>query len=135
MTAAPGVLDTSTVVVADRLAPETLPDEPLITAITLAELSVGPLVSNDETERTRRQMLLQSVEATFEPLPFDVSAARAFAGVASSLRRAGRKTTARAFDALIAATAIANGLPVYTCNPGDFDGIDGLAVVAIPHPG
>lgn len=134
MTATPGVLDTSTVVVADRLAPETLPQEPLITAITLAELSIGPLVTNDETERTQRQMLLQRVESTFEPLPFDTSAARAFAGVASSLRRAGRKTTARTFDALIAATAIANGLAVYTCNPNDFHGIAGLTVVAIPHP-
>jgi predicted nucleic acid-binding protein len=70
----------------------------------------------------------------FEPLPFDATAARAYGRVAASLRRSGRKATARAFDALIAATALANGLDVYTCNPRDFEGIDGLNVVAIPHP-
>ncbi|MDQ3677436.1 MAG: type II toxin-antitoxin system VapC family toxin, partial [Actinomycetota bacterium] len=68
------------------------------------------------------------------PLPFDVPAARAFAGVAASLRSGGRKTAARSYDAMIAATAIASGLPVYTCNPADFAGIDELAVVPVPHP-
>jgi predicted nucleic acid-binding protein len=53
----------------------------------------------------------------------------------SSLRRSGRKTAARAYDAMIAATALANGLPIYTCNPTDFEAIDGLDVVAIPAPG
>jgi predicted nucleic acid-binding protein len=134
--AATGILDTSTLIIVDRLAPGELPTEPIITAITLAELTIGPLVTDDETERTRRQTRLQSAESTFDrPLPFDASAARAFAGVALSLRRAGRKATARSFDALIAATAIANRLPVYTCNPKDFDGIDGLTVVAVPYPG
>lgn len=54
--------------------------------------------------------------------------------VAASLRRAGRKTTARTYDAMIAAVAVANDLPVYTCNPTDFNGIDGLEVVAVPVP-
>lgn len=129
-----GVLDTSTVVLIDRLDPESLPAEPVITAITLAELSVGPLVASDEEERTARQIRLQQVEASFEPLPFDVQAARAFGGVAASLRRSGRKTTARAFDTMIAATAIAKKLPLYTCNQRDFDGIDGLRVEGILHP-
>lgn len=35
---------------------------------------------------------------------------------------------------MIAAIAIANGLPIYTCNPDDFDGIAGLEVVAAPVP-
>lgn len=130
-----GVLDTSTVIQLQRLADSTvLPAEPLITAVTLAELSVGPLVAPDEDERAARQAHLQQAEADFEALPFDVEAARAFGRVAASLRRAGRKTTARAYDAMIAATAVANDLPVYTCNPGDFDGIDGLQVVAVPIP-
>jgi hypothetical protein len=68
------------------------------------------------------------------PLPFDAGAARAFGGVAASLRRSGRKATARAYDAMIAATAVANDLPVYTCNPADFSGIDGLEVVPVPVP-
>lgn len=129
-----GVVDTSTLVLIERLDPESLPAEPVITAVTLAELSVGPLVASDEEERVARQLRLQQTEASFEPLPFDVQSARSFGGVAASLRRSGRKTKSRAFDALIAATAIANDLPVYTCNPRDFDGVDGLRVERIPHP-
>jgi tRNA(fMet)-specific endonuclease VapC len=130
-----GVLDTNALVLIDRLDTAELPDEPVITAITLAELSVGPLVATGHRERAARQARLQETEAAFEPLPFDASAARAFGGVAASLRRSGRKSSARAFDALIAATALANDLPVYTCNPKDFAGIDGLRVEAVPHPG
>lgn len=130
-----GVLDTSTVLLLHRFAdPSALPAEPLITAVTLAELAVGPLVATEEDERVRRQAHLQQAEADFVPLSFDAGAARAFAGVAVSLRRAGRKTAARAYDAMIAATALANGLPIYTCNPDDFIGIDGLEVVAVPVP-
>jgi tRNA(fMet)-specific endonuclease VapC len=129
-----GVLDTNTLVLIDQLQVSELPDEPVITAVTLAELSVGPLVATDDRERAARQARLQQTEAAFEPLPFDASAARAFGAVSASLRRAGRKTNARAFDALIAATAMANGLPVYTCNPKDFVGIEGLRVEAVGHP-
>lgn len=134
-TIAQGILDTSTVTLLQRLTDATaLPAEPLITAITLAELSVGPLLADDEGERVARQAHLQQAEADFDALSFDASAARAFAGVAASLRRSGRKTNARAYDAMIAATALANDLPVYTCNPADFSGIDGLVVVAVPVP-
>jgi tRNA(fMet)-specific endonuclease VapC len=130
-----GVLDTSTLILLPRIDdPESLPVEPLITAITLAELSVGPLVATNEEERVARQAHLQQAEADFDPLPFDSGAARAFGRVAASLRRAGRKPAARAYDALIAATALASRLPVYTCNPDDFSGIDGLDVVAVPIP-
>ena len=112
-----------------------LPAEPLITAVTLAELSVGPLVARDDGERAARQAQLQQAEADFDPIPFDAQAARAFGQVAASLRRTGRKTAARAYDAMIAAIAVAHDLPVYTCNPADFSGIDGLRVVAMPEPG
>lgn len=129
-----GVLDTSTVIVLDRLDPSELPVEPLITAVTLAEISVGPLVADDERERAARQARLQQTESDFDPLPFDVAAARAFGRVAASLRRSGRKTTARSYDAMIAAAALAHDLPVYTCNPSDFAGIDDLQVVAVSVP-
>lgn len=129
-----GVVDTNTLILIDRLQVQDLPAEPVITCVTLAELSVGSLATDDETERAARQARLQEAEAAFEPLSFDASAARAYGRVAASLRRAGRKPTARAFDALIAATAIANDLALYTCNPRDFEGIDGLTVVPIPHP-
>ncbi|MGH9164942.1 MAG: type II toxin-antitoxin system VapC family toxin [Acidimicrobiales bacterium] len=129
-----GVLDTSTLVLIDRLDPDALPAEPVITAVTLAELSVGPLVATSDRERAARQARLQQTEAAFDPLPFDAQAARAFGAVAASLRASGRKSAARAFDAMIAATALAKGLPVYTCNPRDFEGIEGLRVHAIRHP-
>jgi tRNA(fMet)-specific endonuclease VapC len=130
-----GVLDTSTLILLGRISDlETLPDEPLITAVTLAELSVGPLVAATDEERAARQAHLQAAEADFDPLPLDASAARWFGIVAASLRRAGRKPAARTFDAMVAAIALANRLAVYTCNPADFAGIDGLEVVAVPHP-
>ena len=129
-----GILDTNALILLDRLNASELPAEPTISAVSLAELSVGPLATDDPRERAIRQERLQEVEAAFEPLAFDAASARAFGVVASSLRRAGRKPAARAFDALIAATAVANELPVYTCNPRDFDGIEGLRVVAIAHP-
>jgi predicted nucleic acid-binding protein len=129
------VLDTSTVIMLPRITDVALlPAEPLITAVTLAELSVGPLVASTDAERAARQAHLQQAEADFDPLPFDARAARAFGRVAASLRRAGRKASARAYDAMIAATALANSLPVYTCNPGDFAGIEGLDVVPVPVP-
>lgn len=135
-TAPQGLLDTSTVILLARIEdPGALPDEPLISTVTLAELSVGPLVATTDDERAARQAHLQQAEADFDPLPFDADSARAFGQVAASLRRAGRKATARSYDAMIAAIAVANGLPLYTCNPDDFAGIDGLEIASIPHPG
>src|SRR6266566_4485531 len=94
----PGVLDTFTVILLSRLSnPALLPSEPLITAVTLAELSVGPLVARTEQERAARQAHLQQAESDFDPIPFDAAAARAFGQVAASLRRSGRKSTARAY--------------------------------------
>jgi tRNA(fMet)-specific endonuclease VapC len=131
-----GVLDTSTVVLLSRLTDaDQLPVEPAITTITLAELSVGPLVTDDNGERAARQAHLQQAESDFEPLPFDAAAARAFGQVAADLRKAGRTTRARAYDALIAAVAVAEQLPLYTVNPRDFEHISGLEVIPIPHPG
>jgi tRNA(fMet)-specific endonuclease VapC len=131
-----GVLDTSTVIMLSRITePADLPAEPLITAVTLAELTIGPLVATTDSERAARQAHVQQAEADFDPLPYDAPAARTFGRVAASLRQAGRKPSARAYDAMIAATAISRGLPVYTCNPADFTGIDGLTVRAVPVPG
>ncbi|MEO6988948.1 MAG: type II toxin-antitoxin system VapC family toxin, partial [Aquihabitans sp.] len=132
---AQGILDTSTLILLGRITdPDRLPDEPLITAITLAELSVGPLVATTPKEQAARQAHLQQAEADFHPLPFDSAAARAFGQVAASLRRVGRKPAARAYDAMIAAIAVSVDVPVHTCNPSDFAGIDGLEVIDVPHP-
>ena len=130
-----GVLDTSTVVLLERIEdPTSRPPEPLITAVTVAELSVGPLVASDPGEQATRQIRLQQAEADFDPLPFDAAAARAFGRVAASLHRAGRKTGARSYDTMIAAVALANDLPLFTCNPADFEYIDGLDLRSVPHP-
>lgn len=126
-----GLLDTSVIIVLEQIDDAAaLPERPFISSITLAELSVGPLVASDR-ERAARQARLQRTEADFDPLPFDADAARAFGQVAASLRGSGRKTSARTYDAMIAAVAIANGLPLYTCNPRDFAGIAGLCVVSV----
>lgn len=135
MPARHGLVDTSTVILLPAIDDASqLPDEPLISAITLAELSVGPLVATSAEQREARQAHLQQAEADVEPLPFDDAAARAFGQVAASLRRRGRTTAARAHDAMIAAVAIANDLAVHTCNPDDFAGIDGLRVVPVAVP-
>lgn len=127
-----GLLDTSTVILLGRIDdPDALPDELLISAVTIAELSVGPLVASDDSVRAARQAHLQQAEADFEPLTFDGASARAFGQVAAALRAAGRQPAARAYDALIAAIALANDLPVVTANPKDFAGIPGLTVVEV----
>ncbi len=131
-----GILDTSALLNLAVLDPEQLPATPLITAITLAELSVGPHVARTEDERAARQAHLQQAEADFDPIPFDAAAARAFGRVAAALRQAGRKPAARAYDAQIAAIAIAHELPLYTSNPKDFAHIPELDLRAVegrPH--
>lgn len=130
-----GILDTSTVILLPQLSDAArLPASPMITAVTLAELSVGPLVARTDAERAARQAHLQQAEADFDPIPFDAAAARAFGQVAADLRSAGRKSSARAYDALIAAIALAQGLELYTVNRGDFRGINNLELVEVPHP-
>ena len=129
------MLDTSTVILLGQLSdPAELPDQSVISAITLAELSVGSHVANDDAERGARQQHLQQTVANFDVLPFDGDCARAFGAVAAALRTSGRKPAARAYDALIAATAIAHGVPLYTCNPADFTGIPRLELRSVTHP-
>ncbi len=114
--------------------PTVLPNEPLITAMTLAERSVGPLVAHDERERAAWQAHLQQAKADFDQLPFDAAAARAFGQVAASLRHAGRKTAARAYDAMVGSQALAERTARLHGNADNFNEIDGLEVVAVPDP-
>jgi predicted nucleic acid-binding protein len=116
-----GVLDTNAVIRLGEVDPHRLPIESVITTVTLAELTVGPLVADAAADRAARQQHLQQAEADFgDPLPFDAAAARAFGPVATALRAAGMKPAARAFDAMIAAVAVSQGLPLYTFNAKDF---------------
>lgn len=121
-----GLLDTSVLVDHDRIDPARLPGESAIAAISLAELSAGPHATADDAERARRQDRLMWVASTFDPLPFDAAAARAYGLVFAATRRAGRTSRARLADLLIAATALANDLPIYTRNPADFIGLHEL---------
>lgn len=127
-----GLVDTSVVIELGRLDGRELPDEFAVSAITMAELAAGPHATDDRAERARRQDRLQRAEATFSPLPFDDAAARAYGRIYASVRAAGRKARGRrAVDLLIAATALASELPLYTCNPDDFRHLDDLDVVAV----
>jgi predicted nucleic acid-binding protein len=126
-----GLLDTSVVI--DWDDPEvtsSLPDEAAICAITLAELTAGPHLASTGDERARRQARLQQVEATFDPLPFDAAAARSYGQAVAAVAAMGRSHRRRFADLLIAATAHANGLPLYTRNPDDFDGLGSLIEIA-----
>lgn len=121
-----GLLDTSVVIGLGRLTPADLASESFISAVTLAELSVGPLLAVTDAERAARVAVLQATEAMFDPLPFDSQSARTFGRVAAGLHTSGRTVRARAYDALIAATALRHQLPVFTRNPADVEGIAGL---------
>lgn len=130
-----GLVDTSVVIDLESVAPDTLPPEISIAAVTLAELAAGPHATDDPTERARRQERLQRAEATFDAIPFDAGAARAYGRVYAEVAAAGRKARGkRALDVLIAATALAAELPLYTRNPSDFDGLDALIEVAAVQP-
>ena len=124
-----GLLDTSVVIDHDRIDPSLLPDESAIATITLAELAAGPHATDDEEERARRQDRLQWAATTWDPLPFDAEAARVYGRVFSAVRASGRTSRTRMADLLIAATACANGLTVYTRNAQDFVGLQKIITV------
>jgi len=115
-----GLLDTSVLVDHDQVDPARLPDQSAIAAISLAELAAGPHAARDSAERARRQDRLQWAAAAWDAIPFDEAAARSYGRVYAASRAAGRTGRARLADLLIAATAAAHGLPLYTRNPADF---------------
>jgi predicted nucleic acid-binding protein len=118
-----GVLDTSVVIDHDLIDVGLLPDESAITAVTLVELAAGPHATESKDERARRQDRLQWATATWDPLPFDTESARMYGRMFAAARAAGQSSAARLADLLIASTAAANGLPLYTRNPADFSAL------------
>lgn len=124
------IVDTSVLIDLDHLDPAELPEEIAITAITFAELAAGPHAASDPDERARRQDRLQRAETTFDALPFDDRAARAYGRIYARVIAQGRKARRRrSVDLLIAATALGAGLPLVTRNPDDFSGLDGLVEI------
>jgi predicted nucleic acid-binding protein len=125
-----GLVDTSVLIDLAVLDPDVLPEELAVSAVSVAELAAGPHATADVAERARRQERLQMVEATFDPLPFDAAAARSYGRIFAAVQAGGRKARGRrAADLLIAATAAAQNLPLYTRNPNDFSGLDNIVTV------
>ncbi len=125
-----GLLDTSVVIDWDSpTVAAALPEEAAVSAITLAELAAGPHLAAAGAESARRQARLQQVEATFDPLPFDIAAARSYGQIVAAIAETGRSHRRRVADMLIAATAHANQLTLYTRNPDDFAGLDTLVEI------
>jgi len=108
-----------------------LPDEVTVCAITLAELAAGPHLAPSSSESARRQVRLQQVEAAFEPLPFDATAARSYGQIVAAVVETGRSHRQRVADLLVAATAHAHGLALYTRNPDDFAGLSDLVGIRL----
>ena len=130
-----GLVDTSVIIDLEHIEPDALPRELAISVVTLAELAAGPHATTDPSERARRQDRLQRVEATFDSLPVDTAAARAYGVIYAAVAATGRKARGRrAFDLLIAATAVGNRLPLFTCNPADFTGLGSLLEVVAVEP-
>jgi predicted nucleic acid-binding protein len=121
-----GLLDTSVVIDHDLIDAALLPDESAISAVTLAELAAGPHATQDTDARARRQDRLQWASSTWDPLPFDAEAARAYGRMFAAARAAGQTSRTRLADLLIASTAAANSLPLYTRNPSDFDALKSI---------
>src|SRR6478609_2425899 len=125
-----GMLDTSVVI--DWHDPNVvgaLPDEVAISAITAAELTVGPALASTAREAAKRQVRLQEVESKLDPIPFDAAAVRSYGLVVAAVIGEGRRPRGRFADLLIAASAHANGLDLYTRNGEDFRGMDHLVRV------
>jgi predicted nucleic acid-binding protein len=130
-----GLLDTNILIHWPALDAAALPDEMAITAVTIAELAAGVHVDVSPSERAARIDILQRAESGFDPLPFDIAAARVYGRIAAAVREAGRSPRARVADQMIAAIAGAQGLPLFTTNPEDFLGLDGIVtVIAVPRP-
>jgi len=129
-----GLIDTNILISLAALDRDQLPDEMALSAVTLAELSAGPHHTEDPVDRARRMSVLQHAEATFEPLPFDAKAARAFGLVTAAVLAAGRRPRRRLADLMIASIAAAARVPLYTTNPADFRGLEHLVTIIPVQP-
>jgi predicted nucleic acid-binding protein len=124
-----GLLDTSVVIALDEIPSDALPEVLLISALTMAELASGPHATNDPIERARRQERLQAAESMLTSIAFDAMAARAFGPVyAATLGHDRKPRGPRTVDLLIASVALAEGLPLFTRNPRDFEHLQSIGL-------
>jgi hypothetical protein len=122
-----GLLDTSVVIGSDEIDSALLPAEVAISTLTLAELTVGPFTARDDLTYARRQARLQLFESGVAAFPFDSRCARSYGQIYVATVSAGRKPRgSRIVDLMIAATALAHDLPLYTLNPKDLRGLEDL---------
>jgi predicted nucleic acid-binding protein len=128
-----GLLDTSVIIDwHDPAVIAALPDEMAISAISAAELAAGPHLATDAMEAAKRQARLQEVESTLEPIQFNGATVRSYGLIVAAVVGEERTPRSRFADLLIAATAHANQLDLYTRNGDDFTGLERLTrVIAI----
>ncbi|TLG04662.1 type II toxin-antitoxin system VapC family toxin [Nocardia cyriacigeorgica] len=130
-----GLVDTNVIILLDGLDPKELPEEMVISSVTMAELAAGPHYARTSGERAERIERLQNAEALFDPLPFDTRAARRYGHIVASVLASGRNPKPRRVDLMIAAIASVGQLPLYTVNPADFGGLEDLIDVRkVTHP-
>ena len=98
-----------------------------VSVVTLAELTVGVLVADDD-DRPARVATLSAVESTWDPLPIDAEVARQFARIVAALRAGSRRVPI--LDALVAATAIVEQIPVVT-QDNDYEAIPDVEVIRV----
>ena len=123
------LLDTS-VLIAGDVAP--IPGVLAISAISLAELQFGVLVTKSAAVRAERLRRLSILQKHFDALPVDDAVAISYGRLAATVVDAGRQPRRRAMDLLIAATAHAHGARLYTRNIDDFAGLEDLVdIVAV----
>lgn len=129
-----GLLDTCVIIDLEKLSREQLPLDGKVAAISVTELMLGIHLSNDPVEHSLRVNRLISVEANFDPLPFEQRASSAFNALVGLAVAVGRNPKPRKNDLMIAATAVANGLPLYTANVDDFKGLESMLEVIEVQP-
>lgn len=127
-----GLLDTCVVIDLPTIDPGLLPVEAAVASVVLAELAQGVAMTTDPVETLARAQRLADAEAAFAAIPFDREAARRFGTLVALTLRANRSPRPRRMDLMIAATAAAQGLPLYTRNADDFTGLEqGVEIIPV----
>lgn len=127
-----GMLDTRVVIDLPTIDPAKLPSAVAVSAIVLAELAHGVAVTADPAEMMVRAQRLADIEAEFAAIPFDREAARRYGTLVALTVRANQDPRPRRVDLMIAATAAAHDLPLYTRDPAHFVGLEAaVRVVAV----